>query len=641
MMLLPIPPRQAGDAQRRQLHTTLKAALLLAIVALGYYLRYRYWILSGGLDASYSDWATQYYGGITPAYLGNAELLLHGRWAEMSRAYPPGYPALIALVKLGGISDPQSFRLVQIAFDSAAAVAAYAVARGLRLGTTAAFLAAILYAIMPTWGWGSTTILAESLLPALTLVALLVLIRVKSSRRLLRWFSAGFVLGLLPLIRPEMILFFAPLALWALVATSSAAWHRRGAIAAVALLGFAPPGLAVAAANYVHHKHFFITDNISGYALFTGLGQIPNPYGYYADDPTAGRELEALGMAYRSPESERHWRGIYWNAWREHPEHVLATIAHRLHLIVFEWDIAYPAFRDFLRLAPWAPYLLPIGIVVLIARRQYADVLLLAGPLAYAIATNGLMYVELRYIRYAHVSYLLAAAVCFDALLHGWRLLTPALPFPRAMSRLGAAAVLIVGLYFAYWVARETTALDRVTRNIAALRPFASGASAAALDGAFVAVHEWEPDHGIVASRNGQPVVVGSRATSGYQAKHRIDARGTAGLEVEFRATVSGGAAKIGILSPRWDQYTAAGELAPNAATSGRLVGAVYPTQAMVMIATASADPTEITVELLRYRRICTALRPDIANSLAERVRNWAFPRPGDWGLAACPPPAG
>jgi 4-amino-4-deoxy-L-arabinose transferase-like glycosyltransferase len=631
--------RNLGDAHGRRLVGFLKASLLLAVFAFAYYLRHRYWIMSGGLEASYQTWASKhYFGGIAVVYLSNADLLLQGRVTELSRAYPPGYPALIALAKLLGASDPQSFRLVQIGLDAAAAVAAYGVARGLHLGTIAAFLAAMLYAIAPAWVSTSTPIMAESLLPALTLVALLVLIRVAWSRRPLAWFAVGCGLGMLPLVRPEMTFLFLPLGAWALISTAAIPWRQRATIAVVTLLGFGLPWMAVATVNYVNHRHFFITDNISGYALFSGLGQVPNPHGYFIDDVRAEEHLHSLGMTYRSPESEAYWRRLYWNAWREHPEHVLATIAHRFNMILFEPEM-HPPFEALYERIAWAPYLLLVSIAVLIVRRQYAASLLVIGPLCYALATNGLMYTEVRYVRYAHLSYLLAAAISFDALVQGWRAVSRQVRFERALILAGLAALLIAGLCFAYWVARQTIILERPARNAVILQPFASG-TVAANDDAAIAIRDWEPDNGTVANRDGYPVIVCSRTTPGYQAKYRIDTAGVAGLEVDFRIRVHGETARVGILLPRWDRFTAARDLPANVTTADRFVGAVHPRQTLIVIATSSTKATEIAVESFRYWPICAALRQEIATSPARRLRNWVFPRPSDWSLAVCPPHA-
>jgi hypothetical protein len=109
--LAPLRRSPAEDAHGRRVARIAEALLLLAVFAVSYYLRCRYWIVAVGLESSYQDWASRhYFGGIAATYLSNADLLLQGRVAELSRAYPPGYravyPARGAIVIASSSTEP-------------------------------------------------------------------------------------------------------------------------------------------------------------------------------------------------------------------------------------------------------------------------------------------------------------------------------------------------------------------------------------------------------------------------------------------------------------------------------------------------------------------------------------------------------
>ena len=75
-----------------------------------------------------------------------------------------------------------------------------------------------------------------------------------------------------------------PLVVWALVA-APAGDRLRAALACAA--GFLVPWLGLSLANYLLHGNFFVANNVKYYALFSGLGQLPNEFGYFADDVRA------------------------------------------------------------------------------------------------------------------------------------------------------------------------------------------------------------------------------------------------------------------------------------------------------------------------------------------------------------------
>jgi 4-amino-4-deoxy-L-arabinose transferase-like glycosyltransferase len=611
-------------------------AALGAIAVYAYWLRYRYCILAGGLEGEYLHWAmTKYYGGLTAAYWNSSAAVLEGAWSGMARAYPPGYPALIALAKLAGVSDLQQYRLVQIGIDSAGTLLAYAVVRRLGAGTAAGLFAALIYAIAPSWAWSSGVILAESMLPVLTLGALLILLFVADRHRVLPWFVAGLSLGLLPLVRAEMTLFFLPLILWALI-KAGGSWRARSICAAAAFLGFALPWSIVAAANFYVFGQFFVTNNASGYAFFSGLGQIPNPYGYVTDDRLAGELLASKGLAYHSPDSERYWWSVYWDAWRQHPGHVVDTIRYRWDMILWFVELPFQHFTAFREFVEYGPVLLLLASGVLILRRQYACVLLILGPLGYALATNGLMYVEPRYIRYAQISYLLAAGLVLDGVLASLDWLRRYLPSRLSWAARPAAAI-IAAMPLLVWTARESAILDRAALHVLyepdlrRLRAGPEGPRALAAERWFAVV-----PGASVAEGAGQTIVLTSERTSGYQAMSEIGTRGIAALRIDYDIAVKGRQASIGVLSGDAARFYGMQPLPPGQRIVDALLTGVGPPQVFLVLQSTTKDRTEVVLNAVRTSSICADLRPELARSATGWLKATVFPREDDWPLHYC-----
>lgn len=388
--------------------------MLAAAYASALYLRLQAIAVNGGLS-DYVPWAFKnYFGGPTSAYLSLADELLGLRYSSM--AYPPGYPALLALFRLVGIDDLNLMRAAQGALDSAGVFLAYFLLRRAGVGAALALCGSVVYATYPLWVVGSTFLLAESLSPVFVLASLSIAVLWAQGERP-PWGAlagGGFFIGMVALARPDLLLLPAALGGWLL-------WchpNRRGALSvAVVLAGFALPIAGWGVYNRVEHGHWMFSTTGGGNALWEGLGEIPNDYGYVLDDVKAAEIARQKGYEWFSPEADRYFRSDYFRAWREHPEFVLRVLARRWGLLVSESEGWFPQAGLYHRLR-LAFDLMGLGLVagaVIVAPRSRVSVLVAALPVAYALASIGMTHWEPRYVRYVHLSYLFSALVLLAA----------------------------------------------------------------------------------------------------------------------------------------------------------------------------------------------------------------------------------
>lgn len=387
--------------------------ILLTIVSVAIVNRLYHLNLRGGLSHDQLAWAAEnYYGGISQSYVSMRDTLLAWQREQQPWSYPPGYPSFLALLELLGVRHLYFVRFVQASIDALATIPLYFVLHRLHKSSTYAAAGCLIYAAAPWWSAGSTYLLAESMLPALVILLLtgMILVRDHAARNL-SWLVLGLSAAILPLLRSEMILIIIPLAFWTLL---SAPKPMR--ITAIACLvgGFAFPILLLALRNHLVHGQFMLTPNVKWYVAWSGLGQVANDLGYTADDENADAILRAMGLAYHSPAAEAYWFKEYLNAWMHHPVHVIKTILKRFEMIVGgpETFGAYSP-RIVLLLYGSMAVFAPLIIMRLVWANRAADALLIGWPMAYALASLGILYVERRYVRYAGLTYLLALPVLF------------------------------------------------------------------------------------------------------------------------------------------------------------------------------------------------------------------------------------
>ena len=582
--------------------------LLGAIVGIAYLVRFRYWLLFAGLEKDYLSWSMQnYFGGITPAYVSAAQAILSGDWMKIPRTYPPGYSVFIAVFQASGINDLQSFRLFQIGIDSLGCLLVYAICRELKCQRIVAAFSALAYAIVPWWAWGSTIVLADAIIPVLTLIIVALMLRARRTQLARDWLFVGLAASFAALTRTELSVLFLVIAVFAYLGSAST---RRLHNTLFTQVGFWAPWLCVAIVNYIAFGRFFTANNAFFYSLFSGLGQIDNPYGYYTNDARAGRDLAALGLIYHTAAAELHWKQIYLDAWRQHPGHVIATILHRLHLILLMVDYPLVPLSNLKRVTHIAPYLLAATVAVMVWKRRFLDLLVVLGPLVVALGSLGLMYVELRYVRYAILSYLFAAAVLTSLAVEWWR--TSAAKVTAKSS--GTAKVLaisyapltIVSLALVAVAGPGLLALDTQARMVIEAKSYS--AAALAPDSQHNVKDFKESAHGSSVEHNGDGTVtiVTSAQEKGYQGKARTETAGASLLVVDYQVEMIGGPGWLGVLSGDEKQFYAQRALLPNEVASGHMVVGVKDPSVSLVFTGVDAG-SRFHVLNMSARTICSA----------------------------------
>jgi Dolichyl-phosphate-mannose-protein mannosyltransferase len=620
------------DISRRAAAVTLCLLVLCAC-----FIRQRYWLMTGGFEPDYLAWANRHdYGGVSESYTTIAGQIYRGAWAQLSQIYPPGYPALIALARLLGVEDLQHFRLVQGFADAGACVLAYHVLRRLRLQRISALLGSALYAVLPWLGWGSALVMGESLIPALALAVLALMLRARDKQRTVDWVLLGCCGVLMPLFRAEFTLLVVPLVVWALVAAQSGNRLRAGLACAA---GFLVPWLALAMANYFLHGNFFVSNNVKYYALFSGLGQLPNEFGYYADDVRADQRLHAMGLRYHSAEAEDYWRQVYFDAWLERPGYVLQTILHRFYLIWFETDYFGSTASNWAHILYLAPRATLAAILVLAWRRQYAAILIVLGPVGLAMWTLGAVYVESRYVRYATLSHVLGVAVVFDAIWLG--LLAPVARYldstgpPASTRRLAFRTLVGAALVLGAWgVYSETRAVYRNARMALIDRALADKIP----DKPFEQLDGWQAvvpgatieRQGTVIVVNISPTVVGYQAMASIKGTQKYDA-----ISLIYEVEMDGEKGMFGLLQRDHRAFRFQRPLVPAGATRVQVTvpiddAAVHGVFAMDYLEGGSKV---FRISSFRYALSCVDIVPA---TLLDRLRHVLFPLPARTFFANC-----
>jgi hypothetical protein len=422
---------------------------MLVLFVVGMYVRLHFLVVRGGLEVDQLDWARRFYlGGLSEMYLGMRDGILAGQVESQMWTYLPGYPALLAILDLIGFKDLRSVRIIQVVLDAAAICPlVYVVARLTRSAVLAVFTAGI-YAAAPWWAHGAGFLLGESLVPALVISALAGMIWMRDHPQShLGWGALGLFCATLPFFRSELVLLVLPLMVWALMVGPPG---RRLLSAATVALTFAAPVLAWALRNYFVHGHFALVPPVGWYALWSGLGQVANDFGYVLSDLKAMELLKSKGMGWHTPATELYWKHEYLNAWIEHPRHVLQTLLFRLNLILSHCDYDNAPLRGMCdTVYHWFAWATLTAILWLLWKRRWPEAFLIAGPMAFALLTLGFIYVEPRYVRYAGISYLLGFPVLVALVVDFAASLSKALDARSIKAAIGALGVAALAIYFA------------------------------------------------------------------------------------------------------------------------------------------------------------------------------------------------
>lgn len=526
---------------------------LCAVFALGIGVR---WMaisdLGGGED--YLAWSLQnYFGGITSFYLELADGILEGRYTVI--AYPPGYPALLALMNLVGIEHPASIRIAQAILDSLGVFLAYWLLRKAGAGSVIALAGALSYAVFPLWVAGSVFVLAEFATPLLMMGSLAVLLwSGRSSARPRDRVVAGACIGIAALVRPDLMLLPALLGAWLVLASGSL--RRASAGVALLVLGFSLPISGWGLYNKVQHGEWVFSSTSGGSALYQGLGKIPNPYGYVTNDLATQAMLRERGMDWLSIDADRYLKAQYLRAWREHPQHVLKVIQVRWAQMLTESE---SWFRE-VRSATTLKALLDAGgaamalACLVLFRRRPTAILITAVPVLYALGSLGLTHWEPRYARYMTLACLFSLLLLLQALAsaiasrsHGrwWGLAGQLSP------TLVLLAALAMAVEVTYALGQRISATHRQSAMVSAEK---GGAVLPAFDLCQVRFVK-QPPESASAALACQTMIETAAAASAYHLTYSLQVPPGTALRLSAAGTLESGGFVFGILSgdgSRW-----------------------------------------------------------------------------------------
>ena len=600
-----------GNARPRFARPELRKALLLAaiaaVIAVALLNRTYFLVYRGGLALDQQAWAAQYYfGGITKHYLQMRDAILAWTAEPKPWSYLPGYPLLLAFLHFVGIKDLSLVRLAQVVIDSLAILPLYFVL--LRLGKSAylAVFGCLIYAAAPWWSVGSTYLLADSLLPALVILLLAAMVLVRDhAERAANWFLLGLLAAVLPFFRSEMVLLFGPLAIWALLVAPK---RKRLSSAACVVAGFATPLLLWALRNYYVHGQFMLTPPAKWYAAWAGLGQIESDYGYFVSDARAIKLLASKGIGYHSLEAEKYWFGQYIAAWINHPGHVIRTILYRFEIIVGGPETLGTFVRRPVLLAYGAAALMtPIVLIWLLYMRRLADAFLVALPIAYALGSLGILYVEKRYVGYAGLSYLLALIALFAALGDVCRALWSrqwgAGEPRRLFAAVGVVGFVVLGAAAAFQlvlmrdVAHGQGLIDRLNVDVA-LQPTS--------DFKDILFRPVVPS--VEISRGEAGLELRANAPIGhYLLAAPTGARKNGGMIVRYRAILKNNAIGLGVLSANSEKWLSHRTLASEAPEpiEGAFASLVEAGSQFVIDAAGAKPGTDVLISRLEWALVC------------------------------------
>jgi 4-amino-4-deoxy-L-arabinose transferase-like glycosyltransferase len=586
---------------------------LAAIYALGVWLRYNAFIIAGGLEPDYLAWARQnYFGGIAGANFEDAKRLASGQGFG-SPSYPIGYSAFLAGLDLLGLKSAQEMRLAQVWIDALTCLLLYWTASRMFASRAGGLVAAALYAGFAPQVFGSSTLLAEALSPLLVVSTMTLLWRYREHPTLAGALLTGAFVAIAGLFRQDLILMAGPALLWIV-------WHSPGLRvqrSAILLAGFSAVMLPVGFHNLQEHGVFRLTGGAGFYALWSGLGQTENSYGYYVNDTRAAAETKALGIRWHSPEMESYFRDKYLAAWRDHPEYVLRTILERLQRIPFAhyaWSVDPPPAKQ-------------------IATTWGLLFLMVALPLAYAMASLGPLYFEDRYTRYASVSYLLAIAAVVSILIGS--LQTRFRPWGGATARTLAFATLAL-LAFAQIRAFQ----EGSTRTVDAFNLLAEAKSAPAEAWAELGpgVRWTTVVPGASLQRQDATTIVSSDTSlMSYQALHPLPVRvgDSFVLEMTIEQTAGDGAFGAFILSGDSTKFLDQYAVARTGAQTVRLLG-TRVTTAPPQLGLSNMNPkpaaATATVRNIRLWTKSGAFNTELLDALRQRdALGQALANPSTW----------
>lgn len=388
---------------------------LFIIIIFAFWIRLQFINILGG-TGDYINWAKEnYFGKITSIYYFLSDIILTDQKYNALN-YPPGYPIFLTFLKLFNL-DLQSIRIIQALLDSLSIFAIFILLRRAKISFFFSILTCYIYAIYPLWAGGCTFILAESLSHILFLWILVLLIYTSEKNSIFLSLLTGILLGFSSLCRPDLILLIIPAFFWIL-------WQQKYKKRIISII-FLLTGFMVLIGfwgyhNKKNHGTWIFTSTTGGAALWSGLGEIKNNYGYVLNDLYVSEMLKEKGMRWLSIESDKYFKKEYLKAWKEHPQFVIKVIWERWKKIIFESErfsfiYSFRNLMDFMDKLGFCFLLISIWL----NRKNPIILLITILPLFYALFSIGLTHYEPRYVRYVHFSYLFSIMNILDRIYIG------------------------------------------------------------------------------------------------------------------------------------------------------------------------------------------------------------------------------
>ncbi len=388
----------------------------------------------------YLSWARANYAGV----LSGAYWSLAGRLLEDGTYdalfYPPGYPAFIAAIRALSGDSMTALRVIQGVLDAAAVAPLYYVLRWFGLARPFALLGIIFYAVHASFVFGPSSVLGESLAPALWITELALLVHILKTRAAWAAVILGLAAGFHVLVRPDHLFFIGLALVIVLLRFGFRGTGRALLMAAGFVVLLFPWGLH----NKTTHGAWLFTTTGGGVALWEGLGILPNDQGWVTDDIHWIRFLRDRGMAWHSIEANDLFMGMFLDAVAEHPGHYLRATATRAWRMLSRHDSQRPRGLGYRPMRLFST----IGVALLlgacwIRRKEPVIALVLALPALHAVVSLAPVHWEPRYTRYLQLSYIAAICVLLDALYHQLRARGTSWA-PRLRTGLAALAVFAV-----------------------------------------------------------------------------------------------------------------------------------------------------------------------------------------------------
>ena len=574
----------------------------------GLLIRYEQWSVLGGHERDYLEWAqAHYFGGITQGYLDWSTSILRGNWHHVTDTKPPLYPIFLALCKIFGL-NLQNIRLVQGTIDTLAILPLFYLLRRLNISRALALLGCLVYAVAPWWALGSIFVLAEWALPALFIVLLAAMVYSAEHSSLRPWCWLGLLGAIMALLRPEHIALIGPLALWAAVSTPPG---RRSQVIAVTVFAFFLPVVLRGCLVWLIDGHFLLLSYNKYYSLYSGLGELPNPYGYFSNDDHADEILKSYGLRQNTAESEAFWRTLYFAALRDHPLYAASVITTRIRVILGQFSISTldPGIIGVSKIA-WIPFML--SAIVLMLRRSWSVLYIVGLPVTYAAMTLGMMTIEHRYVRYASLTYLLSGAVvaqfAVDCIGDFWGK-------RQLIGRLWVSPVVAALI----WALVLQSILGQL-RLLAGFYKISQVNAMTAFDDSDpipIEPLQWAtlvPDARISANKTYPLSVESGEEPDLYQVATKVALRGAEALTVNYDFTVNAGSIGFGVIDreDRWMAHSARLEVGPH---RDRLTAVISGPEATLVVDNQRPERTRSVFKInqVRVSLFCTAV-PDSGN---------------------------